>query len=80
MGIQWRTGYRLCYELPFIKTVNGCKDVSIMNSVEGQVYSVCQLQFFCFTKYNDYNRMKSKHKQTNCKQSRQKSYGLQLSQ
>ena len=34
-----------------------------MNSEDGQVYSVCILQFSCFTKYN---RMQSKHKQTNC--------------
>ena len=31
---------------------------------DGQVYSVCILQFSCFTRYN---RMQSKHKQTNCK-------------
>ena len=31
-----------------------------MNSEDGQVYSVCILQFSCFTKYN---RMQSKHKQ-----------------
>ena len=35
-----------------------------MNNEDGQVYSVCILQFSCFTKYN---RMQSKHKQTNCK-------------
>ena len=34
-----------------------------MNNEDGQVYSVCLLQFSCFTKYN---RMQSKHKQTNC--------------
>ena len=33
-----------------------------MNSEDGQVYSVCKLQFSCFTKYN---RMQSKHKQKN---------------
>ena len=33
-----------------------------MNNDDGQVYSVCILQFSCFTKYN---RMQSKHKQTN---------------
>ena len=38
-----------------------------MNSEDGQVYSVHILQFSCFTKYN---RMQSKHKQTNCKHSR----------
>ena len=30
-----------------------------MNSEDGQVYSVCILQFSCFTKYN---RIQSKHK------------------
>ena len=39
-----------------------------MNSEDGQVYSVCILQFSCFTKYT---RMQSKHKQTKCEQSRQ---------
>ena len=33
-----------------------------MNSEDGQVYSVCILQFSCFTKYN---HMQSKHKQKN---------------
>ena len=37
-----------------------------MNSEDGQVYSVCILQFSCFTKYN---RMQSKHKQTKCEHS-----------
>ena len=64
-----------------MKTVNGCKDVFIslrkMNSEDGQVYSVCILQFFCFTKYN---RMQSKHKQTKCEHSRKNSYRLQRSQ
>ena len=32
-----------------------------MNSEDGQVYTVCILQFACFSKYN---RMQSKHKQT----------------
>ena len=56
----------------FMKTVNGCKDVSItcpqdeQNSEDGQVYSVCILQFYCFTKYN---RLQSKHKQTKCEHS-----------
>ena len=58
----------------FMKTVNGCTDVSIMspqemNSEDGQVYFVCIL----------YNRMQSKYKQTNCEHSRRNSYGLQLS-
>ena len=48
-----------------------------MNSEDGQVYSVCILQFSCFTKYN---HMQLKHKQTKCEQSRQNSYRLQLSQ
>ena len=65
----------------FMKKVNGCKDGSIMslkmNIEDGQVYSVCILQFSCFSKYN---RMQSKHKQTNCKHSRRNSYRLQLSQ
>ena len=62
-----------------MKTVNSCKDVSIMSpqDEDGQVYSVCILQLSCFTKYN---RMQSKHKQTNCKHSRRKSYELQLCQ
>ena len=46
-----------------------------MNSEDGQVFSVCILQFSCFTKYN---RIQSKHKQTKCKHSRQKSYGLRF--
>ena len=65
----------------FMKTVNVCKDVSIMSpqdeQEDGQVYSVCVLQFSCFTKYN---RMQSKHKQTKCEHSRRNSYRLQLSQ
>ena len=48
-----------------------------MNSENGQVSCECIMKFSCFTKYN---RMQSKHKQANCKHSRQKSYGLQLSQ
>ena len=32
-----------------------------MNSEDGHVYSVCILQFSCFTKYNG---IQSKHKQT----------------
>ena len=53
-----------------MKRVKDCKDVSIMNkrnSEDGQVFSVCILQFSCFTKYN---RLQSKHKQTKCKHSR----------
>ena len=36
----------------FMKGIKDCKDVSIMNkmnSEDGQVYSVCILQFSCFT-------------------------------
>ena len=33
----------------FMKGIKDCKDVSIMNSDDGQVYSVCVLQFSCFT-------------------------------
>ena len=33
-----------------------------MNNEDGQVYSVCILQFSCFTRYI---RMQLKHKQTN---------------
>ena len=65
----------------FMKTVKDCKYVSIclhkMNSEDGQVYSVCILQFSCYTKYN---RMQSKHKQTKCEHSKRISYRLQLSQ
>ena len=46
-----------------------------MNSEDRQVYSVCILQFSCFTKYN---RIQSKHKQTKCDHSRQNSSRLQL--
>ena len=55
-----------------MKRVKDCKYK--MNSECGQVYSVCILQFSYFTKYN---RMQSKHKQTRCKHSRRKFYGLQ---
>jgi len=48
-----------------------------MNSEDGQVYSVCILQFSCITKYN---RVQSKHKQTKCEHCRRNSYRLQLSQ
>ena len=42
----------------FMKRVKDCKDVSIMSPQDEQrtdgvqVYSVCTLQFSCFTKYN----------------------------
>ena len=48
-----------------MKRVKDCKDVSIMslqNEQWSEVYYVCILEFSCFTKYN---RMQSKHKQTN---------------
>ena len=65
----------------FMKKVNDGKDVSIMihkmNSEDGQVCSVCILQYSCFTKYN---RKQSKHKQSKCEHSRQNLYRLQLSQ
>ena len=38
-----------------------------MNSEDGQVFSVCIMLFSCLTKYN---RIQSKHKQTNYKHSR----------
>ena len=38
-----------------------------MNSEYGQVYSVCILQFSCFTKYN---LLQSEHKKTKCEHSR----------
>ena len=64
-----------------MKRVKDCKDVSIMSPQDEQwrrqVYSVCILQFSCFTKYK---RIQSKHKQTKCEHSRQNSYRLQLSQ
>ena len=47
-----------------------------MNSENGQVYSVCILQFSSFTKYN---RIQSKHKQTKCEHRKRNSYRLQLS-
>jgi len=46
-------------------------------SEDGQVYSVCILQFSYFTKYT---LMQSKRKQTKCEPSRRNSYRLQLSQ
>ena len=61
----------------FMKRVKDSKCLHMMNSEDGQVYSVCILQFSCFTKYI---RMQSKHKQTNCEHSRRNSYRLQLSQ
>ena len=64
----------------FMKRVKDCKDVSIMSpqdvSVDGQVYSVCILQFSCFTKHT---HMQSNYKKK-CEHSRQNSYRLQPSQ
>ena len=50
-----------------MKRVKDCKDVSIISPQDvqwrqGQVYSVCILQFSCFTKFNC---MQSKHKKQN---------------
>ena len=64
-----------------MRRVKDCKDESKMSPQDeqhedGQVYSVCILQFSCFT---NYNRMQSKHKQTKCEHSRLNSYRLQLS-
>ena len=60
----------------FMKTVNGCKDVSIMSPQDEQY--VCILSFSRFTEYNrstvQYNRKQTKHKQINCKHSRRKPY------
>ena len=53
-----------------MKTINGCKDVSIMSPQDEQwrrTSLLCILQFSCFTKYN---RMRSKHKQTKCEQTK----------
>ena len=43
-----------------------------MNSEDGQVYSVCILQFFCFTKYTlmqSKRNQRRKGNQTNCEHS-----------
>ena len=45
----------------FMKRVKDC--LRKIYSEDGQVYSLCILQFSCFTKYN---RMQSKQKQTKC--------------
>ena len=54
----------------FMKRVEDCKMclkcLRKMNSEDRQVYSVCILQFSCFTKFN---RFQSKHKQTKCEHS-----------
>ena len=60
----------------FMKTVNGCKDVSIMSPQDKQrrqTSLLCLYTVIFF--FTEYNRMQSKHKQTNCKHSRQKYYG-----
>ena len=46
-----------------------------MNSEDGQVYSIVYCNFLVAL---GTTIMQSKHKQTNCKHSRRKSYGLQL--
>ena len=62
------------------KRVKDCKDVSIMSPQDeredGQVYSVCILQFPCFTKYDRIQSKLNKEIVNN----RRKSIGLQLSQ
>ena len=66
------------YFMKGLKIVKMCLQcIREMNSEDGQIYSVCTVQFSCFTKYN---RMQSKHTQTKCEQSRRNSYRLQLSQ
>ena len=52
------------------------------NSVTNSISSLLWISIVIpnFKSHNKYNRMQSKHKQKNCKHSRRKSYGLQLSQ
>ena len=57
----------------FMKRVKDWKDEQKRRTSLLCLYTV----IFLFIKYN---RMQSKHKQTNCKHSRRKSYGLKLSQ
>ena len=65
----------------FMKTVNGCKDVSIMSPQDEQGRRPSLLCLYTiFSSFTKYNLMQSKHKQTNCEHSRRKSYGLQHSQ
>ena len=63
-----------------MKRVKDCKDVSIMSPQDEQWRLTSLLCLFtaisCFTKYN---RMQSKHKQTNCEHSRWNPYKLQFS-
>ena len=61
MGIQWRIGYRLFYELALQYLIS--KAIILFCLLEFILWSLpcsCKLQFSCFTKYN---RMQSKHKQ-----------------
>ena len=44
----------------FMKRVKDSKCLHMMNSEDGQVYSVCILQFSCFTKYNRMQTNKNK--------------------
>ena len=64
----------------FMKTVNGCKDVSIMSPQDEQWRRTSLLCLYTAIFFTKYNRMQSKHKQTKCEHSRRNSYRLQLSQ
>ena len=68
----------------FMKGKKDCKDVSIMSPQDEQWIRTSLLClytaiFLCCVLLST-TRMQSKHKQTNCKHSRRKSYGLQLYQ
>ena len=58
----------------FMKRSKDCKDVSIMSPQDEQM-KTDKFTLFVYCNF----LMQSKHKQTNCKHSRRKSYGLQLS-
>ena len=58
----------------FMKTVKGCKDVSIMSKQDKQWRWTSLLCLYTVI-FLFYKRMQSKHKQTNCKHSRRKSNG-----
>ena len=53
-----------------MKTINGCKDVSIMSPQDEQRFLYCN-----FLVLLRYNRMQSKHKQTKCEHRRRNTYG-----
>ena len=53
----------------FMKTANGCKDVSIMSPQDEQYVFILS-----FSRFTEYNRIQTKHKQINCKHSRRKPY------